>query len=89
MTLPSLIFGVILSSLYGAAFHLIRGGGFGKLVLYIILGWVGFWTGHFIASQLGWTFASVGPLHLGSATLFSLLFLLVGHWLSLVEIQKR
>jgi hypothetical protein len=89
MTLPSLIFGIILSSLYGAGFHLIRGGNLGRLVLYLILAWAGFWAGHFLGGALGWTFASVGPLHIGTATLGSLLFLLVGYWLSLVEVQRR
>jgi hypothetical protein len=89
MTLPSLIFGIVLSSLYGAAFHLIRGGSFGRLLLYLILAWSGFWVGHFLAEQLGWNFASVGSLNLGMASIVSILFLIVGYWLSLVEIQKR
>jgi len=89
MTLPSLIFGILISSLYGAAFHLIRGGSFGRLLLYLILGWTGFWIGHLLAGRLGWSFGRVGPLNLGTATLASILFLVVGHWLSLVEIQRR
>lgn len=89
MTLPSLIFGVLISTLYGAAFHLIRGGSFGRLLLYLILGWTGFWIGHLLAGQFGWTFASLGPLHLGMASLASIICLIVGHWLSLIEIQKR
>jgi hypothetical protein len=89
MTLPSLIFGLLLSSLYGAAFHLIRGGNLGRLLLYLILAWAGFWAGHFLGGALGWRFASLGPLNLGMATVVSLLFLVVGHWLSLVEVQRR
>ena len=89
MTLPSLIFGLLLSSLYGAAFHLIRGGNLGRLLLYLILAWAGFWAGHFLGGALGWTFAGLGPLNLGMATVVSLLFLVVGHWLSLVEVQRR
>lgn len=89
MTLPNLLFGFTLSTLYGAAFHLWRGGGAGRLLLNLILGWVGFWIGHFAAGQLGLTFANIGPLNLGSATLASLVFLGVGHWLSLVEIERK
>jgi hypothetical protein len=89
MTIPSLVFGFVISSLYGAGFHLIRGGGLGRLILYLILGWLGFWIGHYLAGQLDWTFASVGPLHLGMATLSSILCLVAGHWLSLVEVQRR
>jgi hypothetical protein len=89
MTLPAIIFGVILSTLIGAAFHLFRGGGLGRLLLYLVLGWIGFWTGQFLAWQFGWSFASLGPLHLGMATIGSLVFLGVGHWLSLVEVDKK
>lgn len=89
MSLPSILFGLLLSTLYGAAFHLWRGGGLGRLLLYLILGWTGFWVGQFIASKLGWTFASLGPLNLGMATITSFTFLAIGYWLSLVEVDRR
>ncbi len=89
MISPTLILGLIISTLYGAAFHLWRGGGIGRLIFYLILAWCGFWTGQFLASQLGLTLWSVGSLHLGFATLFSLLFLAVGYWLSLIDKDKR
>lgn len=89
MPLPSLLFGFLLSTLYGAAFHLWRGGGAGRLLLYLISGWLGFWSGHLLAEQIGWTFASLGPLHLGLASLTSFIFLLVGHWLSLVDVGTK
>ena len=88
MTLPVLVLGLVVSSLYGAAFHLWQGGGPGKLILYLILSWVGFWIGHLVGGLLGWTFLSVGPIHLGLATVFSLIFLAGGHWLSLVEVDR-
>jgi uncharacterized membrane protein YeaQ/YmgE (transglycosylase-associated protein family) len=89
MTIPALLFGFVLSTLYGAAFHFWRGGGAGRLLLYLILGWLGFWTGQFIGDRLGWSFASLGPLNLGMATLGSFLFLGAGYWLSLVEPDKQ
>ena len=89
MSLPALLFGFVISTLYGAAFHLIRGGGAGRLLLYLLLAWAGFWSGQFLAAQWGWTFASLGPLHLGMATLASLLFLAVGNWLSLVDAERE
>lgn len=85
MTIPSVLYGILFSTMYGAAFHLWKGGKFSRLVLYILLSWVGFWIGHILASILGWTFLSIGPLHLGMATLGSALFLFVGHWLSLTK----
>jgi hypothetical protein len=89
MTIPAALLGLLISTLYGVAFHLWRGGGLGRLLLYILLGWVGFWIGHVVATQMEWTFASVGPLRLGAATLFSLLFIGLGYWLSLVEVERK
>ena len=89
MTLPAAIFGIIISTLYGALFHLIRGGNLWQLLLYIFLSWIGFWLGHFVAEWLGWDFLGIGPLHLGIATIVSWLFMLVGSWLSQVEVERR
>jgi hypothetical protein len=89
MSTPVLIFGLVISTLFGAAFHLWRGGGSGRLLLYLILGWLGFWIGHFAGNLLDWTFGSIGQLRLGMASLTSVLFLAVGYWLSLVEVEKK
>jgi H+/Cl- antiporter ClcA len=89
MTLPSLFLGLVLSSLYGAAFHLWKGGSLKKLLLYLILGWAGFWAGHLLAANLGWTFLALGPLNTGMATLGSALLLFLGDWLSRVEVQRK
>jgi hypothetical protein len=85
MTLPALLLGMIIATLYGAAFHLWRGGSFGRLVMYILVAWFGFWAGQLIAQKMGWNFLSVGPLHLGLATLFCFVCLLLGFWLGRVE----
>ena len=89
MTLPALFFGLLLSSLYGAAFHLWKGGSLKKLLLFLILAWMGFWAGHLLAARLGWTFFALGPVNTGMATLGSVLVLLVGNWLSQVEVQRK
>jgi hypothetical protein len=89
MTIPVLLFGIVISTLYGAAYHLWRGGGVGKLILYLVLGWLGFWIGHILGNLFDWSFGSLGPLRLGTATVTSLIFLSVGHWLSLVEVEKK
>lgn len=82
MNLSSFILGALIATLYGAAFHLVRGGGLGHLLLYLALSWLGFWAGHFIAAQFGWTFFSLGSIHLGLATILSLGLLLLGAWVS-------
>jgi len=85
MTLPGFLIGAILATLYGAFFHLWRGGGIGRLFVYIIASWIGFWTGQFLADRTGWTFLSIGQLHLGLATLISLIFLGLAYWLGRYE----
>lgn len=89
MTLPGLVWGVLLSTFYGAAFHVWKGGGLGRLVLYLLLAWIGFWAGHLLASYLKWSFDSFGALHFGTATVGALVFLAVGHWLSLVKVERK
>ncbi len=88
LTLPAFLFGLLVASLYGAAFHLWKGGGPGRLFLYLLLSWAGFWLGHFAAARIGISLASVGPLRVGVATIGSLLFLFVGHWLSLIQLEE-
>ncbi len=88
MTIPSVVLGFLVSSLMGAGFHLWRGGNLGRLILYLILAWVGFWGGHIIAAWMGWSFGSVGPLHLGPAVMGGVITLGVGYWLSLVRDEE-
>ncbi|MEX1143281.1 MAG: hypothetical protein WEC16_00440 [Anaerolineales bacterium] len=85
MTLPSLVLGAIVATLLGAAFHLWRGGGLGRFLLYLFLAWLGFWVGHFLASQFDVAFFSIGPLYLGVGVLASLGLLFLGHWLLVVQ----
>jgi len=89
MTIPSLIFGFVLATLYGAAFHLWRNGGPGRLLLYILLSMGGFTAGHLSASHFNITIDMIGPLHIGFATLGSVLLLFFGYWLSLVEVNRN
>ena len=88
MTFPALLLGMLFSTLYGSLFHLFRGGGAGRLIYYIILSWIGFWLGQFVATQIGINLFNFGPLHLGFATISSWIFLALGHWLSLTNQDK-
>jgi len=89
MTFPALIFGILLSSAYGTAFHFWKGGSLKRLLLYVVLAWVGFWAGHVLGGVLKWNFAAVGPINAGMATLVSAAVLFVGEWLSRVEINPN
>ncbi len=85
MTLPSFLLGATIATLFGAAFHLWRGGGLGRLLLYLLLAWLGFWAGHFLASTFGFELFRVGPLYLGLAVVGSAGLLALGHWLLVVQ----
>lgn len=85
MNIGTILLGFLVSTLLGAAFHLWKDGGLGRLILYILLSWTGFWIGQILASSYNLAFFDVGPLHLGTAIVMSLLFLVIGHWLSLVK----
>jgi hypothetical protein len=89
MTLPSIVLGFVVSTLYGAGFHLWRGGGAGRLVLYLVFSWVGFWIGNTIANMLDFGFGRVGPLNILIASIMSLLALGIGYWLSMVEPGRK
>lgn len=85
MTLPALVFGALMATFLGAVFHVWKGGSLGKLLLYIIFAWVGFWGGEILAASLGFTFGSVGPLHLLAAIILAVAALFLGHWLSMIR----
>ena len=89
MSIPSLLLGFVISTLYGSLFHLWRGGHAGRLLLYLVLAWIGFWLGQFIGNYLNFSFDIYGQLHLIIATLGSLIFLAVGYWLSLVQVERK
>jgi len=87
MTTPTLLFALIIGMLYGGLYHLIRGGGFGRLILYILLSVIGFGVGHMAGVWQGWVFYPLGSLNLGMSTLGSLIILVIGDWLSRIDID--
>jgi uncharacterized membrane protein len=89
MFIPALILGLIIASLYGALYHLVRDGGFWRLVLYLVLSWIGFAAGHSLATWLGWMFLPIGEVNVGPATIGSLVILGAGDWLSRIEIKRQ
>ncbi|HSM72125.1 MAG TPA: hypothetical protein VK851_11335 [Anaerolineales bacterium] len=85
MTVPALLFALLIALLYGSLYHLLRGGGFWRLVLYLVLSVLGFAIGHLIGLWRGWIFMPLGSLNLGMSSLGSLLILIIGDWLSRIE----
>lgn len=85
MTLPTLLFALLVALFYGAVYHLIRGGGFWRLILCFSLSIFGFAMGHFIGIWRSWTFIPLGSLNFGLSSLGSVMVLIVGDWLSRIE----
>ena len=85
MTIPSLALGCVVATLIGALFHLFLGGGFFRLVFYLILSWIGFAAGQLIGSWRNWILFPIGTLNLGMGIIGSLIFLAAGYWISLVR----
>lgn len=82
MTLPTILFALLIALLYGALYHVLRGGKFWRLVLYLGLSGVGFVLGHLIGLWQGWVFMQLGSLNLGMSTVGSMFILVIGDWLS-------
>ncbi len=85
MPLPTFLLALIISTLLGALFHLWRGGGPSRIFFYLILAWLGFFGGHFLAVWRGWIFFSIGALNVGTASFGAFIFLFVGDWLGNLE----
>ncbi len=82
MILPALLFGSLLGLLYGALFHLWKGGSPLRLLGDLVLGWAGFWGGHLLGVFLAWRWDRVGMLHFWMGSAAAAAFLLAGHFLS-------
>jgi hypothetical protein len=89
MTIPAFFFGFLVSTFLGAAFHLWKNGGLGRLILYLLLAWIGFWGGHLLGAHIGWTFFRIGPLNFGMALLGCAMFIGLGYWFSKVSPVNR
>ena len=87
MTIPSILFALLIALLYGALYHFLRGGGFWRLLFYFCLSICGFAVGYLIGHLLGLLIIPLGTIDLVSASIGSLIFLIGGDWLSRIEIQ--
>ncbi len=89
MTVPALLFALLVALLYGALYHFVRGGGFGRLLLFFILSIMGFALGHLVGLWRGWVWIPVGSINLGVSSIGSLLILVLGDWLTRIEIREE
>lgn len=85
MTLPSFLFGSIISIFFGSAFHLWRRGGGRKLLAYLLFSFAGFWAGHLLGNVIEIDFLILGPTNLGLAVIGSIAALFIGQYLSEID----
>jgi hypothetical protein len=85
VTLPTILLGLLIALLYGALYHLIRGGSFWRLLLYLGLSVLGFTAGHIIGLWREWVLIPLGSLNFGLSSIGSLVILVLGDWLGHIE----
>ncbi len=68
---PALVFGFILSSLYGVAFYLCFGRGWVRLWAYWVIGIAGFAVGQWLGGVVGLAALNVGAVNLIEASAIS------------------
>jgi hypothetical protein len=81
-TASGLILGFLLATAYGAGFHLLLGGPARRIILYLLVAWVGFALGHIVGDLLNLTLLRLGVLQLFSASVGSWLALIGSWWLA-------
>ncbi len=83
MNFPAILLGFVIASLLGALYHLGRGGGPVRIVFYLLMAWIGFALGTYLAHLRGWAFVMIGQVDVGFGALGALLILALGDWLTL------
>jgi hypothetical protein len=86
---PSLTFGLILATLFGAGFHLIVGGDIRRLALFLLVSWFGFGLGQIAGMLFEIDVLILGPLHLAAAVGGSFAALGITHILTIGQRRTR
>ena len=82
MTLPGALIAFVIASAFGLLYHLFRDGGFSRLILYLIVAWVGFFAGHGLGELLGWNAVRLGSLNILPAAITTCVALIVAEVLA-------
>ena len=89
MTIPTLLFALLITLLCGVIFHILRGGSGWRLLLYFGLSTLGFAVGQWISFARGWHLLTFGALDIGVGVIGSVVFLALGEWLSRIETTNK
>ena len=89
MTVPDLVLAFLVALLYGCLFHFVRGGNGWRLLFHLGLSLVGFTLGQMFGARHTWDLFPIGSLRFGMGSAGSWLFLIVGEWLSRIEVNAE
>jgi hypothetical protein len=89
MTLPGIYLGMLVSTGMALIFHFIRGGALGRLLLYLMTGWLAFFLGHYIGEWLDWHLLRIGPINMFPAVFAAVTGLLAASVLVGPEAKAR
>jgi len=78
---PMIVFSLLLSTLYAAAFHLFKGRNLKDLLFFWLAAVIGFFSGQIVGDRLDLPLWQIGQVHLIEASLAAILFLLLSWWL--------
>ncbi|HEY70276.1 MAG TPA: hypothetical protein G4O08_06815 [Anaerolineae bacterium] len=89
MTLHGALISFVIASAIGLSYHLLRGGGFRRLLLYLIVSWIAFFAGHGMGSLMQWDSLRLGSLNLLPAALMAVVSLVLAEILAGPRPQAR
>jgi hypothetical protein len=79
---PSIVFGFVLATLYGSAFHFVTGGDARRLALFLLASWMGFALGHITGDLLNVALLDIGSLNMLNATVGAVVALVAARFLT-------
>ncbi|MBI5929291.1 MAG: hypothetical protein HY862_08285 [Chloroflexi bacterium] len=79
---PSIVFGFVVATLYGAVFHFISGGDARRLAVFLLASWIGFALGHITGDLLSINLLDIGSLNMLNGTIGSFVALIVARFLT-------
>lgn len=89
MTIPSLLFGLLIALLVATLFHALRGGNGWRLLAYIGISIIGFAIANWLGIAFSWSLYKFGALDAGLGVVGSVLLLIIGEWLLKIQPNKK
>ncbi len=80
---PYILLSLLLGATYGTLFHLWRGQNLRDLIIYFLMGIIGFGLGQGLGNILGVNLLLIGPVHIIEATVTSWVGLFAIQWLKI------